>query len=104
MSIKCPANEQVKRIYLYYLEHADGKAEATIKQTVMALSRFEDFTCHADFRTFNQIQNVQSKAGGRLQGIYGASRSCACDNSLDGQAGHAVSSLAIYAAGLQVEG
>jgi len=62
VSIKCPANEQVKRIYLYYLEHADGKAEATIKQTVMALSRFEDFTCHADFRTFNQKQAVGFKA------------------------------------------
>lgn len=62
MSIKCPANEQVKRTYLYYLEHADGKAEATIKQTVMALSRFEDFTCHADFRTFNQKQAVGFKA------------------------------------------
>ena len=97
MSIKCPANEQVKRIYLYYLEHADGKAEATIKQTVMALSRFEDFTCHADFGTFNQKQAVGFKA-------YMGHRSCACDNSLDGHAGHAVSSLAIYAAGLQVEG
>ena len=62
MSIKCPANEQVKRTYLYYLEHADGKAEATIKQTVMALGRFEDFTRHADFRTFNQKQAVGFKA------------------------------------------
>ena len=62
MSIKCPANEQVKRTYLYYLEHADGKAEATIKQTVMALGRFEDFTRHADFRTFSQKQAVGFKA------------------------------------------
>lgn len=62
MSIKCPANEQVKRTYLYYLEHADGKAEATIKQTVMALGRFEDFTGHDDFRTFNQKQAVGFKA------------------------------------------
>lgn len=61
MSIKCSANEQVKRTYLYYLEHADGKAEATIRQTVIALGRFEDFTGHDDFRTFNQKQAVGFK-------------------------------------------
>ncbi len=61
MSIKCPANEQIKRQYFHYLEHADGKAEATIKQVVMALGRFELFTGHADFRTFNQKQAVAFK-------------------------------------------
>lgn len=62
MSIKCPANEQIKRKYYYYLEHADGKAEATIKQVIMALGRFEAFTGHADFKTFNQKQAVAFKA------------------------------------------
>lgn len=62
MSTKCPANEQVKRRYRYYLEHADGKAESTIKQTMLALGRFEDFTSHADFRTFNEKQAVGFKA------------------------------------------
>jgi site-specific recombinase XerD len=61
VSIKCPANEQIKRRYFYYLEHADGKAEATIKQTVISLGRFEVFTGNADFRTFNQKQAVEFK-------------------------------------------
>lgn len=61
MSIKCPANEQIKRKYFHYLEHADGKAEATIKQIVIALGRFEAFTRHSDFRTFNQKQAVAFK-------------------------------------------
>lgn len=62
MSIKCSANEQVKRRYHHYLEHADGKAESTIKQTMLALGRFEGFTGHADFRTFNEKQAVAFKA------------------------------------------
>ena len=61
MSIKCSANEQIKRKYYYYLEHADGKAEATIKQVVIALGRFETFTRYADFRTFTQKQAVAFK-------------------------------------------
>lgn len=61
MSIKCSANEQIKRKYFYYLEHADGKAEATIKQVIIALGRFEGFTAYADFKTFNQKQAVAFK-------------------------------------------
>jgi len=62
VSIKCPANEQIKRKYFFYLEHADGKAETTIKQVVIALDRFEAFTGYADFRTFSQKQAVAFKA------------------------------------------
>lgn len=61
MSIKCPANEQIKRKYFHYLEHADGKAAATIKQIVIALGRFEVFTGHADFRTFDQKKAMAFK-------------------------------------------
>jgi len=62
VSTKCPANEVVKRRYRYYLVHADGKAESTIKQTMLALGRFEDFTGYDDFRTFNEKQAVGFKA------------------------------------------
>jgi integrase len=61
MSIKCTANEQVKRVYFHFLEHADGKSQASIKQVNIALGRFEDFTGHADFKTFDQKQAVAFK-------------------------------------------
>lgn len=61
MSTKCPSNEQVKRRYYHYLQHADGKADSTIKQVVLSLSRFENFTRHADFRSFDQQQAIAFK-------------------------------------------
>lgn len=61
VSTKCPANEQVKWRYFHFLKHADGKADATIRQVSLAIGRFEAFTGHADFRTFNQKQAVSFK-------------------------------------------
>ena len=61
MSIKHPKNEQVKRTYFHMLRHADGKSEATIRQVNLTLARFERFTKHACFKTFDQRQAVAFK-------------------------------------------
>lgn len=61
MSIKCPENEQVKSRFFYFLEHADGKSESSIKQFVMSITRFEAYTRHANFKTFDQKQAVGFK-------------------------------------------
>jgi integrase/recombinase XerD len=49
-----PKNERLKRQYADFLKHADGKAELTIRQIEKAITRYEAFTDHADFGTFNQ--------------------------------------------------
>ena len=54
MSTKHPANEQMKHRYFEYLHHADGKSDATIRQVITAINRFERFTKYADFKTFDQ--------------------------------------------------
>jgi len=54
MTIFNSKNERVKRDYVEYLRHADGKAEPTIRQVEKAILRFEAFTGFADFSTFNQ--------------------------------------------------
>jgi integrase len=51
-----PKNERVKRQYADFLRHADGKAEATIRQIEMAIQRYEKFTRLADFGTFDQLK------------------------------------------------
>lgn len=47
-------NERIKRQYSDFLKHANGKAEQTIRQIEKAVQRYELFTCHADFASFNQ--------------------------------------------------
>ena len=54
MSKRNPKNERIKRQYGEFMKHADGKAEATIRQVEKAIQRYEDFTSSADFATFNQ--------------------------------------------------
>ena len=49
-----PKNECLKRQYADFLKHADGKAEQTIRQIEKAIQRFEHYTAHADFASFNQ--------------------------------------------------
>lgn len=51
-----PKNEHVKRQYAVFLKHADGKAEQTIRQIEKAIQRYEAFTAHSDFSSFNQQQ------------------------------------------------
>jgi integrase len=57
-----PKNERLKRQYAEFLKHADGKAEQTIRQIEKAIQRYELFTGHADFATFNQ-QRARSFKG-----------------------------------------
>lgn len=61
MSIKHPKNEEAKRTFFHMLRHADGKSEATIRQVSLAVARFERFTKHACFKTFDQRQAVAFK-------------------------------------------
>lgn len=61
VSTKHPKNEQVKHLYFEYLRHAQGKSEATIRQVVTAIGRFERFTRNADFRRFDQKQAIAFK-------------------------------------------
>ena len=49
-----PKNERLKRQYGDFLKHADGKAEQTIRQIEKAIQRYQAFTAHVDFGTFNQ--------------------------------------------------
>lgn len=54
-------NERIKLQYFHFLTHADGKAEATIRQIEKAIRRFEEFTHAACFKTFDQRQAVAFK-------------------------------------------
>lgn len=54
-------NERIKLQYFHFLTHADGKAEATIRQIEKAIRRFEEFTQAACFKTFDQRQAVAFK-------------------------------------------
>lgn len=57
-----PKNERIKRQYGEFLKHADGKAEATIRQVEKAIQRYEGFTSSADFATFDQRRARAFKA------------------------------------------
>lgn len=61
VSTKNPKNEQVKHLYFEYMRHAQGKSEATIRQSVTAIGRFERFTRNADFKRFDQKQAIAFK-------------------------------------------
>ena len=54
MSNRNSKNERIKRQYGDFLKHADGRAEATIRQVEKAIQRYEDFTGSADFSNFDQ--------------------------------------------------
>ncbi len=57
-----PKNERIKRQYGEFLKHADGKAEATIRQVEKAIQRYEAFTSSADFATFDHRRARAFKA------------------------------------------
>jgi integrase/recombinase XerC len=46
-------NERVKRDYIDYLRHADGKSEATVDKIAAALIRFEESTGFKSFKNFH---------------------------------------------------
>ena len=62
MSKRNSKNERIKREYSEFLKHADGKAEATIRQVEKAIQRYESFTSSADFATFDQRRAKAFKA------------------------------------------
>jgi integrase len=47
-------NERIKRQFLDYLKHAEGKDEATLDKVAAALVDFETALGFADFKTFNR--------------------------------------------------
>lgn len=57
-----PDNERIKRRYLDYLREANGYAEASLDGVAKALSRFEAYTRHRDFRAFRPEQAKAFKA------------------------------------------
>jgi integrase len=61
MSKLNPRNERIKRDFLRHLKNALGKSEATLDATRKALTRFEDYTGHRDFKTFRRDQAIGFK-------------------------------------------
>ena len=57
-----PQNERIKRRYREYLKEADGQAEASLAAVDKALSRFETYTKHRDFKAFRPEQAKAFKA------------------------------------------
>ncbi|MGB8029566.1 MAG: site-specific integrase [Terracidiphilus sp.] len=56
-----PENERIKRKYLAYLKEAKRHSEQTVDAAAKALSRFEEYTRHRDFKTFHFEQAVAFK-------------------------------------------
>ena len=56
-----PVNERIKRQYYRFLKDAKGYSEATIDASAMALSRFEIYTRHRDFKAFHYEQAIGFK-------------------------------------------
>lgn len=56
-----PKNERIKREYFRFQKHATGKADTTLNSVRKALDRFESYTGHKDFVTFNREQAIAFK-------------------------------------------
>jgi integrase len=56
-----PENERIKRKYLSYLEEAKRYSGPTVDAAAKALSRFEEYTRHRDFKAFHYQQAVAFK-------------------------------------------
>lgn len=54
-------NERIKRTYFAYLREARRQSEASVVAVAKAMSRFEDYTGHKDFRAFHREQAVGFK-------------------------------------------
>jgi len=55
------ANERIKRKYFIYLKEARRYSEATVDGAAKALSRFEEYTGHKDFKSFRSEQAIGFK-------------------------------------------
>ena len=56
-----PENERIKRQYLVYFKEANQYSEASVDAAAKALSRFEEYTRHKDFKAFHFQQAVAFK-------------------------------------------
>jgi integrase len=56
-----PENERIKRKYFAYLKEAKRHSEPTVDAAAKALSRFEEYTRHRDFKAFHFEQAVAFK-------------------------------------------
>jgi len=56
-----PKNERLKHEYFIFKHEAEGKDPKTIDTIAKAILRFEDFTSHKDFGTFNRHQAIAFK-------------------------------------------
>lgn len=61
MSNQNAQNVIIKRRYFEYLKHADGKADTTIKSIKASIRRFEKYTKHKNFKTFDRKQAIGFK-------------------------------------------
>jgi integrase len=56
MIVYHPQNERIKHAYFVRLREARGMSEASIDQVAKAISRFEAYTRHRDFKAFHRDQ------------------------------------------------
>lgn len=56
-----PNNERIKRNYLRFLKESRGQDESSLDAVAMALSRFESYIKHRDFKKFNIEQAMGFK-------------------------------------------
>lgn len=56
-----PENERIKRKYFAYLKEAKRHSEPTVDAAAKALSRFEEYTRHRDFKAFHFEQAIAFK-------------------------------------------
>lgn len=67
-------NERIKRAYFTYLREARGMSEASLDQVAKALSRFEDYASHRDFKAFHieQAKAFKQNLAGQRSARSGA--------------------------------
>lgn len=57
-----PENERIKSKYFAYEKEANGRSPQTIENTRKAIIRYEEFTQHENFKTFNHKKATDFKA------------------------------------------
>lgn len=58
------ANERIKREYFLYLKEAKRQSGDSVDAVAAALSRFETYSRHRDFKTFHHQQAVAGRCFG----------------------------------------
>ena len=62
-------NEQMKRKYEQYLTHSQGLGSDSVKVARRALAKYDEFSKHADYKTFNAQKAIDFKEYLREQGL-----------------------------------